>query len=233
MKKLIIAVLLVCSAAVANAQWGKNFIDQNYIEVAGYNKTEVTPDMIFINFQINEADTKGKVSVDKMEKDIISSLQRLGIDVQKKLTINDMSNSMKKYLLKKQDVMNSKEYILEVNSAAMASRVFGEFDKAGIANASVQRIDHSDIDNLRIESRAEAVQNARAKATALAGAVGQTAGKALYIQDVERTYRPAYNSMMVKSIAYDSAAGGGASEPSLEFEKINIESNVTVYFILE
>ena len=233
MKKLIAVALLVCSAVTLNAQvQGKNFIDMNYIEVAGYNKTEVTPDKIFINFRINEADTKGRISVAQLERDVIAAFRRIGIDVQNKLTVSDMSSGFKKYLLRGQDVMNSKDYTVEVGSAAVASQVFDELDKAGVANASVQRVDHSDMENIIIQSRAAAVRNAQAKARALAEAVGQKAGRALYIQDIDRTYSPVvYRAAVVKSTVLGEAAGGGDS--SLEFEDITVESNVTVCFALE
>lgn len=228
MKRVFIAALLLSGAFAAVAQ--KNFIDQNYIEVSGYNKMEVEPNMIFINFQIKETDTKGRVSVAQMEHNIIRELEKAGIDVGKQLTINDMTSEFVKYILRRQEIMQSKSYTVEVSSAAQAGKVFVALENAGLSNATIGRVDHSAIDSLRLVSKVEAVKAAKVKADALAKAVNRKTGNAIYIQDVERIFRAFSGNIMAKAVSYDSVE---ESMPSIEFQKIPVESNVTVYFSLE
>lgn len=228
MKRVFIAALLLSGAFAAVAQ--KNFIDQNYIEVSGYNKMEVEPNMIFINFQIKETDTKGRVSVAQMEHNIIRELEKAGIDVGKQLTINDMTSEFVKYILRRQEIMQSKSYTVEVSSAAQAGKVFVALENAGLSNATIGRVDHSAIDSLRLVSKVEAVKAAKVKADALAKAVNRKTGNAIYIQDVERIFRAFSGNIMAKAVSYDSVE---ESMPSIEFQKIPVESNVTVYFSFE
>ena len=82
----------------------KNFIDLPHIEVSGYADTFVTPDMIFIKISLSEKDTKGKMSLDELEKRMVLSLQSLEIDVEKNLKISDILSNYRTHLLKKKDM---------------------------------------------------------------------------------------------------------------------------------
>ena len=185
MKKLMIAAAALLLSAPLFAQ-EKNFIDQPYLEVNGRAEMEVAPDEIYVRITINEQDSKGKVTVLQQEKDMVRRLKDLGIDVEKKLVVQDMSSD----LFKRKDVSTSKTYQLEVNSATQ--------------------------------------QNAQV----LASALGQKAGKALFVQDYSYSARPYANIMMAKSAVMDMAAEATAA-PTLEFEKIKIEHSVMVRFVLE
>ena len=79
-----------------------------------------------------------------------------------------------------------------------------------------------------VHLRKAAQQNAQV----LASALGQKAGKALFVQDYSYSARPYANIMMAKSAVMDMAAEATAA-PTLEFEKIKIEHSVMVRFVLE
>jgi uncharacterized protein YggE len=233
MKKLMIALTLflgVSTAAVA--QQNVSIVEnQNYIEVTGYNKAEIAPDEIYIAFQINEGDSRSRTSVTTQERNMIRALQQLGIDVEKQLTVKDMSSNFKKYILRRTDIQVSRDYQLKVSDAQTAASVFAALEGVGIANASITKAEYSQIDSFVLENKVLAMKNAQNKAARLAEAIGQTIGKAIYIQDYERTYRPYVMNTMSKSVSADMATE--ESVPSLEFEKISVESNVTVRFLLE
>ena len=206
--------------------------NQNYIEVTGYNKAEVAPDEIYIAFQINEADTKGRTSVSDQERSMVNALRNLGIDIENQLTVKDMSSNFKKYILRRTDVQMSRDYQLKVPDAQTAASVFAALEGVGIANASISKAEYSKIDEFVLDNKVAAMKNAQEKAVKLAGAIGQTTGKAIYIQDFERTYRAYAANVMTKSMSADMATGAEMA-PGIEFEKITVESNVTVRFLLE
>ena len=234
MKKIIAAVFMLCFATVALAQ-EKNFIDQNYVVVNGYNKMKVTPNMIYISITINENDTKGKTSIDQMERNMINALTEIGIDVQKQLTIYDMSSNFKKYALKRPDIMQSKDYMLLVNDAVTATSVFLTLDGINISNATISSVDHSDLQNYKVESKVKAIQNAKEKAAAMAEGIGQEIGRAIQIVDNERGYYGVANQVMMRSMVAEDAAMGGSAKmsPVIQFQEIEIESNVSAYFVLK
>ncbi|MBQ4279157.1 MAG: SIMPL domain-containing protein, partial [Rikenellaceae bacterium] len=177
MKKLLVLAAAVMMCGVAAAQ---NTDTQNYIEVTGKAEMEVVPDEIYVAITINEKDNKGKVSIDQQEKAMFRSLKDLGIDLEKDMTVQDMSSDLKTYVFKKNAVMTSKSYQLKVGSAALLGKVFQALAADGISDASVMRTDVSNLKELRQQVRAEAAKAARMNAETLAGALGQQAGPAIY-----------------------------------------------------
>jgi len=233
-KKIYLLVLLAIGLTSIQAQNGeKNFIDKPYIEVTGKAEMEITPDQIYLNIVINEKDNKGKVVLAQAEKNMIEKLKSLGIDTKKDLSVKDMSSNFKNYWLKNSEIMASKEYELLVTNAQTAGRVMQEMEKIGISNVSITRVDHSQIEQYRRTVKVNAVKVAREKATDMAEAINQKAGKAIYIQEIENNFyaqRSLASNMVMKvrgtEMADDSVV------PDIEFEKIKLEYQVAVKFEL-
>jgi len=234
MKKILLAgLVLLSSVTTLCAQTGeKNFIDRPYLEVTGRAEMEVVPDRIYMNISINEKDSKGKVVLAQLEKDLLAKLKELGIDTKKDLSISDMSSNFKKYLMKGTDIVTSKEYELVVGSAQMAGNVLMALEKIGISNVSIERVDHSQMEQFRREVKVKAIKAAKEKASDMASAIGQTAGKALYIQEVDFGMSP----MMGRLAGMDSnvrfKAEASDSSADVAFEKIHLEYQVNARFEL-
>jgi len=235
MKKIMLAGLILFTILMAaNAQNGeKNFIDKPYIEVTGKAEMEVTPDRIYMSITINEKDSKGKIVLAQSEKDMIAKLKALGIDTKKDLSVKDMSSNFKKYWVKSSEIMTSKEYQLLVTTAQTAGTVMQELEKIGISNVSIERVDHSQMEEFRREVKINAVKIAKEKATAMASAIGQTAGKAIYIQEIDYG-----NNMMMGRMAGMASnvsmkvSSADIAVPDIEFEKIKLEYQVNAKFEL-
>ncbi|MDR3365821.1 MAG: SIMPL domain-containing protein [Prevotellaceae bacterium] len=235
MKKALFFAAALLLAASAKAQSGeKNFIDQPYIEVVGRAEKEVTPDEIYLKIIINENDNKAKKPLERLEKDMIAALSQLGVDVAKELAVKDLWSAFKLYWYKRSDIFAAKEYQLLVHSAAVAGKVLQELEKLGVSNISISRVDHSEIEKFRREVKVSAMKDAQSKAADLLQAIGQRAGRALWVQEVDRTpYRAAFASpartMKASSLANDEAA----ALPEAEFEKIKLEYTVMARFAIE
>lgn len=233
MKKIMVIVAALLFSAAAFSQ-EKNFIDQNYIEVTGNAEMEVVPDEIYIRIVINEKDNKGKVSVEQQEKEMFRSLKNLGLDLDKDMVVQDMASDLQSYFLRKNTVLTAKTYQLKVSDAATLVKVFQTLNGIGISDLNIERTDVSNMKQLRQQIRGEAARAARVNAETLAEALGQQAGKAIYVQDYSYNVRPYANVMLkARSVAMDSAAGVEESAPELQFEKIKIEHSVMVRFRLE
>ena len=228
----LFSALLFSGAASAQQQNVSIVENQNYIEVNGYSKAEVAPDEIYISFQINESDTKGRTAVSETEQKMVAALRNLGINIEEQLTVKDMSSNFQKYILRRTDIQQSREYQLKVADAGTAASVFAALESVEIANGSITKAEYSGIEEFVLENKVAAIKNAQHKAARLAEAVGQAIGKAIYIQDFERTYRAYAANVMTKAMSADMATGGEMA-PGIEFEKITVESNVTVRFLLE
>jgi uncharacterized protein YggE len=232
MRTLIFIFLLALQGYAATAQT-KNFIDLPYIEVEGYADTSVTPNEIFIRIVISERDTKDRTSVEELEAKMVAALKTLGINTEKDLTLNDMASNFRYHLFKGKDVLKTKQYLLKVANAVTAGKVFMELEKLNISNATIDRVDHSDLENIRNIMRTKAVVNARARALALTKPLNQTVGAAINITDDEA---PRAVRDLTGSVAGVVVMGYGkmqSAAPQIDFEKIKVATNVNVKFVLK
>jgi len=233
--KNVFILLLLLSASTAFAQFGeKNFIDLNYIEVTGKAEMEIVPDKIFIKILLNEKDFKGK-SLAEVEKGMFAKLKELGVDLEKDLAIKDLLSNFRHYWLMKDDVLLSKEYQLLVRDGKTAGRVFIELQKLGISNVSVDRVENSKITSYRSDVKIAAIKAAREKAEAMARAVNQDIGKAVYIQEIDTDFRPFAGKaagIRVRGYANATLNDMEAAEPDVEFEKIQLNYSVIARFEL-
>lgn len=218
-------------------QFGKNFIDENYLEVTGKAEMEITPNEIYLKIIISEKDNKGKQTLEELEKLMIDKLRALNVDLEKNLTVHDISSNFKNYWIGKTDIFTSKEYQVLVNDATTAGKIFRELESVNISNITVDRLSHSEIEKFRQEVKIEAVKAAKVKAESLAGAIDQTTGKALLIQEMDdlRTLQGnvagVSNTIMIRGSS--SLYGSRAPEPLIEFGKIHLEYKILAKFKLE
>lgn len=235
MKKISLTVLCIIAVIYGQTQT-KNFLDQPYVEVAGSADTLVTPNEIFIKINISEKDTKDKTSVEELETKMYNALKVLGIDVDKNLTTADMASNFKTYLLKSKDILKSKQYILKVNDAITATKVFSELENLEISNTSIERVNYSELENIKNQMRSKAVENARARAIALTKPLNQSVGSAIHIADNEiyNNNNPSRGELQeIVVIGYSSKGKRSVEPPNIEFEKIKVATNINVKFILK
>lgn len=231
MKKLILLAAVALMAFPAAAQQQEAF--PSYIQVNGRSEKEIAPDEFYLSVVINERDSKGKITVEQQQKEMISTLKRLGVDIEKQLKVANLSSEF----FKKNTSVATAKYQLQLASAAEVSKVWQALDGLGISNVSILKVSHSKIEEYKTQVRIEAMQNARQNAQTLAQAIGQTIGKCFYIYDSNNDIMPRYynNSVVMRSMALkaDAAEAGGSDEEPLDFKTIKLEYNVQAKFVLE
>lgn len=230
MKKLILMVVAALVVLPAAAQLYQEAYP-SYIQVNGSAEKEITPDEFYLSIQINERDSKGKISVESQQKEMTAALKKLGVDVEKQLKVANLSSEF----FKKNTSVASASYQLKLTSAATVAKVWQALDGLGISNVSVQKVANSQITQYKKEVRDEAIRNAKVNAQQLAEAIGQQLGKCFYIYDSNNDYQPVYyNSMAVmRSAKADYAEGASTEEEPLEFRTIKLQYNVQAKFVLE
>lgn len=222
---VLVAALMLTTSLYAQQT---NVMDQPYIEVSGRAEVEVVPDKIYVQITI-DGDSKGQETVLQQEKEMVQRFDALGIDVEKKLVVQELFNSA----LKSNKVTTFKMYRLEVNSATQLAHVFQALQAIGIAQAEIESVDVSNKEELIQKIRAEAAQNARQNALVLANALGQELGKALYVQDYS-TSPYEYMNMSTRDYAIAEVREVVAEvAPVLEFQKVTFNSSVRVRFLLK
>ena len=182
----VIAIAFPLLAAQNNfAQTGdKKFIDQPYIEVTGTAEMEITPDLIYLDIQISENDSRTIENLAATEEKMKTKLKEMGVDIIKDLLVKDLSSDYKDYWIGKADVVISKDYQLIVHDAAKLQKILPALKDLGIFNIGISRFDHSMIEQFRKEIKINAIKAAKSKAEFLTAAIDQSIGKALYVQEI-------------------------------------------------
>lgn len=233
MKKIILSILLVSIAISAKAQT-KNFLDQPYMESRVSVDTLVAPDKIFLSILITEKDTKGKISVEELENKMAKELKSLGIDIKKQLKLNDLSSNFKKYFLKKQDVLKSKSYSLEVYDAKTAGAVIVALEQIGIANVNLEKTEYSKMDDLELILKRKAILKAQKQARAMLHAVGQKLGPVIHLSDINNQRFRALHGKAAGIQVLDAAPRSENYKPiAIEFDKIRVEMELYVKFRID
>ena len=213
----------------------KNFIDKPYIEVEGKSDTLVTPNRIYIDVLITEKDTKGKKSVEDLEKEMFTKLQVIGVDVKKDVFMKDMLSTFKKYFLKSTDIQKSKSYSILVFDATQTTKVFIGLEEIGISNVNVEKTEHSESQKIQLKINSKAIENAKAIAESYLNPLNQKVGKAIFIGHINTTNKLQGNvsGVLIRGnrSLYEQESKGYISP--IEFEKIKISSEVGVRFIIE
>ena len=222
---VLVAALMLTTSLYAQQT---NVMDQPYIEVSGQAEVEVVPDKIYVQITI-DGDSKGQETVLQQEKEMVQRFDALGIDVEKKLVVQELFNSA----LKSNKVTTFKMYRLEVNSATQLAHVFQALQTIGISDAAVERTDVSNMDELRQQVRGASAKAARQNAEILAAALGQKVGKAIFVQDNSYYSRPYSNVVLTRTMKVADAGVAATAAPTLEFQKITIDHSVLVRFMLE
>lgn len=230
MKQINLTLFFIALVFAGQAQM-KSFIDQPYVEVAGNADTLVTPDEIYIKINISEKDTKNKTSVEELERKMFDALKAMGIDVEKNLTTSDLSSNFKTYFLKSKDIMKSKDYMLKVKDAVTATKVFIKLEDLGISNSSIDHVDYSKMEEMKNIMRTKAIENAKSRAIALTKPLQQGIGPAIFISDNE-VYPIRPLAREAKLNLYE-ASDSVQALPQIDFEKIEVSSNVNAKFILK
>lgn len=230
MKQINLTLFFIALVFAGQAQM-KSFIDQPYVEVAGNADTLLTPDEIYIKINISEKDTKNKTSVEELERKMFDALKAMGIDVEKNLTTSDLSSNFKTYFLKSKDIMKSKDYMLKVKDAVTATKVFIKLEDLGISNSSIDHVDYSKMEEMKNIMRTKAIENAKSRAIALTKPLQQGIGPAIFISDNE-VYPIRPLAREAKLNLYE-ASDSVQALPQIDFEKIEVSSNVNAKFILK
>lgn len=229
MKKLIAMAVVALMALPAAAQMQEAY--PSYIQVTGRAEKELTPDEFYLQIVINERDSKGKISVESQQRDMVAALRKLGVDVEKQLKMANLSSEF----FKKNTSVAMAKYQLQLGSSSEVAKVWQALDGLGISNISILKVTHSQLDKYKQEVRLEAMRNARESAQEMAGAIGQTIGKCFYIYDSNSNVLPVMydNAVLMRSAKATADAESAAEEDPLEFKTIKLEYGVQAKFVLE
>ncbi|CAD0007937.1 SIMPL domain-containing protein [Flavobacterium chungangense] len=228
MKKSLLALFALLT--INSFSQTKNSIDKPFIEVSGQADTLVAPNKIWISIFLTEKDSKGKKSIEDLEKEMILKLQNIGIDIEKNLSINDMSSNLKYHFIKQNDIFKSKSYFVLVKNASDASKVFINLEKIDISNVRIEKIENTDEKTIRLLLNKNAILNAKQTAESFTKPLNQKVGNIFQMSNLNEIPNQLSTN---ESRIYGNSNENMPQEFNIEFEKIKISSTVQVRFLIE
>ena len=234
MKKLGL-LLIIAILSLQGYSQEKNFIDQPYLETTSIVDTLVVPDRIYLSILITEKDTRGRTSVEELENRLNTKLIGLRIDTKNQLTLSDVTSNFKTYFLKGTDVLKNKAYTLLVYDAETAGKVIVGLESIEISNVFLTKTEYSKLEELKIDLKQKAVLKAKKQAESMLKPLNQIVGKALYISDLNSNITNALQGRVagIQIRGYSSYKAEEYKPIDIEFQKIKIESAVTIKFGIE
>jgi uncharacterized protein YggE len=180
---------------------------------------------------------KEKLTIETQEASLRSELSRIRLDPAKDLSVYDISS---RYIPQKKvrDVLGSKDYSLKVRDISKIAPLIELIDRLNISKLDLIDTTHTELTRFRRETKMEAIKAAKEKATYLLGAIGERAGKPVFVKEVEedtavfRTGSLSSNNNV--AFNYQSRSNTTSdSDSDLSFEQIKLRFVILAKFEIE
>jgi len=194
--------------------------------------TEVNPDKITLSIVLSEENTRGRVSLEELESRMKQVLISNNVDIQKQLTLTDLSSNFRDYFLKKTEVQKSKNYQLVIYDAVDAGKILTDLESKEISNVQLLKTEYSKLEELKLELKGKAILKAKKQAEEMVKNLNQKLGPALFISDMETNITNLLQGRVrgINAITNDQLQN---VQLSIDFNTIRVDATVTVYFRLE
>lgn len=223
MKKIFLMLCLACVALGASAQ--DVAVQCGTVSVMGEAKVSVDPDEFVVELTLMEGDGKNdRLTIVEKHKKLVTALKKAGIDPSL-LKTDDISNSR----YKRKDTRTSIRYELELNGFDKVLAAFDAFAEAGVRQARLASSKYSREKQVREELMAEAVRDAKQKATILVEAADMSLGVPQSIEMPSvNVYMGTLRTMNYKSAAVE--AEESLADLNLQQQQIEMSARVNVTY---
>jgi len=240
MKTLIAVTAFLASISTSFAQvYDRNPFPKT-ITVTGTAEMEIVPDEIYVNVDLKEYDKKGsgKVNLETIKTDFLKSVRSIGVpDSAVSIAAYDGYNGYPYWYQrkkKKDELYATITYQVKFSNSKKMDELVEKLDDMATQNFYITRTTHSKLETFRKNLKMQAVKAAKETAQYLTGAIGETAGEAVTINEPQEYYQP-YINMRASNLAMKSMAAESNDETpaQADFKKIKLRYDVTVTFALK
>lgn len=224
MKTTIFLILIYAISAFAQTPAPDN---RRLIEVTGSAETLITPNEFTFKITLVErVDGKKKITIEDQEEGLKRELAAIGVDVQKELTVFDLSSVYVRQRRLK-DTLASKDYRLKVRDLEKVGKLQDVADRLNIARLDLIESTHTELPRFRRETKMEAIRAAKMKAEYLLGAIGEKVGKPVFVREADDDNSGYYranlsmnsqSNVIVDGLNVPSATGLNITQIKLRFE---------------
>jgi uncharacterized protein YggE len=158
---------------------------EHSVKVVGTAEMEIVPDEIYVSVTLKEyMKDKKKFTIEELEKNLVNFLEKTTMTEKKDIKMDNMSAYVLAMKRKKKDEVITKSYDVKFRNSQQVYELYSVMDSLGISSAYVSKYSHSKMDEYKKQIKINAIKAARDKADYLMSAIGQTAGKAISVSEL-------------------------------------------------
>ncbi len=234
MRRILLIVFTLLTISLFSQDIINGQHEKNYLVVVGTSKVDLVPDQFFVSVIIEGKDNEDNDKyLLKQESLFFSALKELGIDPSKDVKVVDLISKIETKIFTERFRI-SKKYMIELTDKALVTRLFIELPKIEIGNISLEKMESSKREEAKQQLEVEAMKSAKHKAELMTQAIGQSIGKAIYIEEQNGLFNGFFsaNSAMDQNESGNINVGGSmkGDMPSPEMQPITIQYSVLVRF---
>jgi uncharacterized protein YggE len=241
MRTLLQGLALIFLASISALAQQKP-LERPWISVDGEAEIYVKPDRMTFAFGIDSVDknvmTARSMNEDRAKK-VFEAINKFGVpakDIQTSYLSIEEEYTQVAYNSARQFVgyRVARRIIVTTEDMDHAEDLVAAVVNAGVNDIGGINLERSDYPKFREQARAQAVEAAQHKAELMTKALGQSIGKAFYIEELSvPDFQTAYRSMNSNSVGYSSLARiENESGPTIAPGQIRIIARVRINFVL-
>ena len=216
------------------AQSVEKMAEKPYIDVIGSAEMSVVPDEIYVFIRLQER--KQSRTVLQQEAELKNRLTSIGISLEN-LYVKNFTGDYRQYKVFKKDMLAIKEFSLKLTNVMQLDSVFKQLDLMDVEDAKIERLNHSKMPELRKEVKTKAMISAKEKANYLLAAIGEQAGKPIYIIENEISSNYDNSQIRIRGVRTISSNEmiemNQSSSESSSFQKILIRFTISARFSIK
>ncbi len=233
MKQVIFSIVFLFFYQMIDAQsWNVN--QGRFIEVSGSAEMEIEPDEIQFLIGIKEywkeefekkkefKDYKTKTPISKIEKELLSKLESLGIK-KDQLIINEAGNYWR---YQGKDFLISKQFEISLHDMQKVNQLINTINMKGIDFMRMGKLKHSKITKFRKEVKVNALKAAKEKAEYLLESIDKELGNVISIVELENNGTIWSAPSAVSNVIMDSSNDSGIENTN----KIKLKYDIKARF---
>jgi len=229
----IVLLLASCTTGTNGLQFAavnNSVPSERTIEVTGSAEMTVKPECFNFEIEIEEyyeeefqkgkreEDFKTKVTIEKIEKDLLEQLKSLGID-SKVITIDNIGSNWRAY---RQELKIRKMFVIKLEDLKKADQVVSKINLKGVSYMRIGELKHSQMQELRKKVKTEALAAAKMKAEYLLQSLGKKPGDIVSIKEIDNSYNW-FGMGNVSANYVSNASSGSPAETDLRSIKMRYE----------
>lgn len=231
---LVLLHLILCTVCFAQTEIEiPKTQPKPFIEVTGTAIKEVVPDKIYISIILSDKVVNNQTyTITAQEKKLKEALTKNNVDLSG-LFLSNAASEITTYRSHETGFKVTKEYTLLVPNAAQISTVFKELYAINIKEASITKVERSDIDILRKQVRIAAIQAAKDKAEYLLKAIDEEVGKPLEIHEQNEMPFFLESALANANTTVRSNEQSGEGSEQTDFQKMTIKFSYYIKYSIK